>query len=55
MEYTLTFSDRSRYKKALAAIDRNPRYKTIVSGRDYSPNIIRPWSTLFYITFKVEG
>lgn len=54
MEYTLTFSDRSRYKKALAAIDKNPRYTLIVYGRDYSPNLIRPWSTLFYVTFKAE-
>lgn len=54
MEFTLTFTDRRRYCKALAAIDKNPRYTAIVSGRDYSPNIIKPWSTLFYVTFKVE-
>jgi hypothetical protein len=54
MTYTLMFSRRDRYCKALAAIDKNPRYRTIVSGRDYEPNVFRPWSTMFYITFNME-
>lgn len=54
MEFTLTFTDRSRYCKAIAAINKNPRYKLIVRGRDYNHNIFRPWSTLFYVTFKRE-
>lgn len=54
MEFTLTFTERQRYNKALAIIAKNPRYTAIVSGRDYNPNIFRPWSTLFYITFRVE-
>ena len=55
MEYTLKFSDRSRYTKALSIISKNPRYTISVYGRDYAPNIIRPWSTMFYITFRVEA
>jgi hypothetical protein len=54
MEFTLTFTDRSRYCKAIAAIDRNPRYTLIVRGRDYSYNTVRPWETCFYVTFKRE-
>lgn len=56
MIYTLTFSTRERYKKALAAILKNPRYDLTTHGRDYSPNTLHPWSTLFYVSFYVwEG
>ena len=54
MEFTLIFTDRGRYCKAIAAIERNPRYNLIVRGRDYSSNTIRPWETCFYVTFKRE-
>jgi hypothetical protein len=50
----LTFSTRERYKRALAAIHKNPRYTLRLHGRDHSPNILYPWSTLFYVEFKVE-
>ena len=54
MEFTLTFTERQRYNKALAIIDKNPRYTALCGGRIYAHNPIRPWSTLFYITFRVE-
>lgn len=49
--HTLMFSDRKRYCKALAVLGRSSKYHVVDWGRDYSPNIIRPWSTMFYITF----
>ena len=54
MIYTLTFTTRERYKKALAAILRNPSYNLTAYGRDYSPNVLYPWSTLFYVSFYKE-
>ena len=54
MVYTLTFTDRERYCKACKIIEKNTRYKLIYSGRDYGPNLIRPWSSLFYVAFMVR-
>ena len=51
----LTFTARERYVKALSIIRKNPRYTLRLHGRDYSPNTIRPWSTLFYVEFETEG
>ena len=52
--YTLTFSTRERYTKALNIILKNPRYDLTAYGRDYNHNTLYPWSTLFYVSFNVE-
>lgn len=51
----LTFSTRGRYKRALNAVLKNPRYTLRLHGRDHSPNVLYPWSTLFYVEFETEG
>lgn len=54
MECTLNFATRERMKKALAILDKNPKFKTTTYGRDWSKyNLMCPWSPMFYVTFII--
>lgn len=53
MEFTLNFSTRDRMGDALDIIDRNPNYRCICYGRDWSKhNFMIPWAPMFYVTFE---